>query len=171
MLSTSQFSYRKRSYPAFLGRRFRFGNRRIFAGSFPSRFRLDLAGRFRFGNRRIFAGRFPSRFRLDLTGKWPENSGEFPSGILFPFSAQFPAISPECSGKCIGSGRFRPYIFDLGFYTLVKPIMTKIQQNPSRFDICWLVFSSSKLIKELCWNLISSIGFLWPYPSHVKKTR
>jgi hypothetical protein len=26
----------------------------------------------------------------------------------------FPAISPECSGKCIGSGRFRPYIFDLG---------------------------------------------------------
>jgi hypothetical protein len=25
----------------------------------------------------------------------------------------FPAISPKCSGKCIGSGRFRPYIFDL----------------------------------------------------------
>jgi hypothetical protein len=26
----------------------------------------------------------------------------------------FPAISPECSGKCIGSDRFRPYLFDLG---------------------------------------------------------
>ncbi len=48
-------------------RRFRFGNRRIFAGSFLSRFRRDLLGRFRFEHRRIFAGRFrPYTFDLGI---------------------------------------------------------------------------------------------------------
>jgi hypothetical protein len=45
----------------------------------------------------------------------------------------FPAISPECSGKCIGSGRFRPYIFDLGWFSFCfspsKPLIKILKRN------------------------------------------
>jgi hypothetical protein len=68
--------------------------------------------------RELFSDEFlrvPCAFRWETVGNHWKKSEKIPAGILLPSSGVFPVRSSGMHRKCVGSRRFLPYIFRLGF--------------------------------------------------------